>query len=405
MKGINLFITAFIMLIITPDLSGQDWTQFRGTERNGKVTGFKAPAAWPAELKQIWKINVGPCDATPVLAGGKIYLHTRQGNEEVVTCLDAVTGKEIWRYGYAAPAVTGPATSHPGPRSTPVMADGKIITLGVAGTLSCLDASTGKLLWQKGDTLFPDTQFFTGMSPVVVDGICIVQQGGKENGFVVAYNLKTGDEKWRYSGEGPAYGSPSVMAIDKAKQLVLVTEKSLLGLNCADGKLLWKTDATCQQRFYNASSPVIDGGKIYISGAGTGTKAISIIKKGNQFTVKELWNNPEVGAKWNTAILKDGFLYGFSDQKRIYCLDVSTGKSAWTDNTVNSDFATIVDCGPVIIGLPSTGNLIVLKPDSKAYTEIKKYKVAETPVYSFPVIAGNVIYVKDAESLMMYRIE
>jgi outer membrane protein assembly factor BamB len=89
----------------------------------------------------------------------------------------------------------------------------------------------------------------------------------------------------------------------------------------------------------------------------------------------------------------------------LFCIDASTGKTAWNDNTVNSDFATIVDCGTVIIGLPSTGNLIVMKPDPKAYSEVSKYKVAETPVYAFPVISGNTIYVRDSENLMMYRLE
>ena len=102
--------------------------------------------------------------------------------------------------------------------------------------------------------------------------------------------------------------------------------------------------------------------------------------------------------------LKDGFLYGFTDQRRIYCLDAVTGKTAWLDEAVNSDFATIVDCGSVIIGFPSTGNLIVLKPDTKAYSEIAKYKVSETPVFAFPVVAGNMVYVKDAESLILYKI-
>jgi outer membrane protein assembly factor BamB len=117
-----------------------------------------------------------------------------------------------------------------------------------------------------------------------------------------------------------------------------------------------------------------------------------------------LWTNAEVGAKWNTPILKDGFLYGFSDQKRLYCLDYATGKTAWIDNAVTSDFSTILDCGSVIIGLTSTDNLLVFKPDGKEYSEVAKYKVADTPIYAFPVVAGNNIFVKDAENLMMLKV-
>jgi outer membrane protein assembly factor BamB len=133
-------------------------------------------------------------------------------------------------------------------------------------------------------------------------------------------------------------------------------------------------------------------------------KAIKVEKSGNEYVTKELWSNATVGAKWNTPVLKDGFLYGFTDQKRIYCLNAATGETAWIDNVVNSDFASIVDCGSVLIGLPSTSNLIVFKPVSTAYTEVVKYKVSETPIYAFPVVAGNQIYIKDAETLILYKI-
>jgi outer membrane protein assembly factor BamB len=131
-------------------------------------------------------------------------------------------------------------------------------------------------------------------------------------------------------------------------------------------------------------------------------KAIKVEKSGNDFITKELWSNAEVGAKWNTPVLKDGFLYGFTDQKRIYCLNASNGQTAWIDNSVSSDFSTIVDCGSIIIGLTSTNNLIVLKPNGKAYSEAVKYKVSDTPIYAYPVISGNSIYVKDAETLLRY---
>jgi outer membrane protein assembly factor BamB len=194
------------------------------------------------------------------------------------------------------------------------------------------------------------------------------------------------------------------MTAAKAKLLVLFTEKSLISLNLADGKLVWQVTATPLQRFYNCVSSYIDGQTIYYSGQGSGTKAIQVVREGDKFVTKELWSTAEVGAKWNTPVLKDGFLYGFTDQKRIYCINASNGQTGWIDNATNSDFATIVDCGSVLVGFPSTGNLLVFKPDPKAYTEIARYKVSETPVYAFPVIAGNLIYVKDAESLILYKI-
>jgi outer membrane protein assembly factor BamB len=406
MKKTNLLICVIAVLIIfsSIDSFSQDWPQWRGTGRDSKVTGFKAPTSWPAQLKQEWKVTVGFGDATPALTSNKIYLNTRQGADEVVLCLDALTGKELWKNQYPSSAVTGPAGSHPGPRSTPAVANGKIVTFGASAILSCLDANTGKVIWKRENPANTVPQFFTGMSPLIVDNLCIAHVGTKDNGEVIALDLNSGNEKWKWAGDGPAYASPSVMTVDGKKQLIVQTEKNLIALNLADGKLIWQVATPVQQRFYNCVSPYIDGQTIYFTGQGTGMKAIKIEKSGNEYVTKELWSNSEIGAKWNTPVLKDGFLYGFTDQKRIYCLNAVTGQTAWIDNAVNSDFATIVDCGTVIIGLPSTANLIVLKPEKSAYTEVTRYKVSETPVYSFPVVSGNSIYIKDAESLILYKL-
>jgi outer membrane protein assembly factor BamB len=407
MKKLNLIISAIATLIIisTTNSFSQDWPQWRGINRDSKVTGFKLPAVWPAELKQEWKVTVGFSDATPVLSGNKIYLNTRQGDQEVILCLNAASGKELWKNMYPSTTVTGPSASqHPGPRSTPAISNGKIVTFGAAGILSCLDAATGKLLWRKDNPTNAYPTFFTGTSPIIVDGLCIVHSGKKDDGQVVAYDLSTGNEKWKWSGDGPAYASPSVMTIDRKKHLIVQTEKNLISLNLTNGKLLWQIPTPVQQRFYNCVSPYIDGQTIYLTGQGTGMKAIKVEKSGNEYVTKEIWSNPEVGAKWNTPVLKDGFLYGFTDQKRIYCINAATGQTAWIDNVVNSDFSSIVDCGSVIIGLTSTDNLIVLKPDGKVYSEVVKYKVSDTPIYAYPVIAGNNIFIKDAETLMLYKI-
>ena len=408
MKKTNLILRLIVFaLIIFSSMNSysQDWPQFRGIGRDGKVTGFKAPSKWPAELKQEWKVSVGFGDATPVLSGKKIYLNTRQGDQEAVLCLDATSGKELWKTLYPSIAVTGPsASAHPGPRSTPAVANGKIVTFGASAIISCLDANTGKVIWKRENPTNVVPQFFTGMSPLIVDNLCIVHVGTKDNGEVIALDLNKGSEKWKWAGDGPAYASPSLMIIGGKKHIIVQTEKNLVALNLSDGKLMWQVATPILQRFYNCVSPYINEQTIYYSGQGNGTKAIKVEKSGNEYVTKELWSSTEIGAKWNTPVLKDGFLYGFTDQKKIYCLNAATGQSGWIDNTVTSDFSTIVDCGSVVIGLTSTSNLIVFKPESKAYSEVVRYKVSETPIYAYPVIAGNLIYIKDAETLMLYKI-
>jgi len=406
MKKFNLFFSILLaMLIMSANLYSQDWPQFRGIDRDSKVTGFKAPSVWPAALTQVWKIKVGTGDATPVLVGKKMFLHTRQEGDEVILCLDAATGKDLWSDKYPAPPVTGPAGSHPGPRSTPAVADGKIVTFGTSGILSCLDAATGKVIWRKENPTNAIPQFFTGMSPLIVDGVCIAHVGSKDNGTILALDLKTGNEKWNVKGDGPAYASPALMTLSGKKHVIVQTEKNLMSLDFTNGKILWQITAVPGQRFYNCVSPYIDGNKIYYTGQGTGMKAVEVVKEGENYITKELWSTTEVGAKWNTPVLKNGYLYGFTDQRRIYCVNASNGQTAWIDAATHSDFATIQDCGQVLIGFPQTGNLIVFKPDPSAYSELAKYKVTETAVYAFPVIAGNHIYIKDAENLTMFKLE
>ena len=347
MKKVRLPIEVLIVALVilsTTNIYSQDWPQWRGISRDGKVTGFKAPATWPTELTQVWKINVGWGDGTPVLSGGKMYLLTRQGTDEVIMCLDAATGKELWKNSYAATAVAGPsASAHPGPRSTPAISNGKVVTFGVSGILSCVNAADGKLLWRKENATNAWPQFYTGTSPLLTDGMCIIHVGKKDDGQMIALDLNTGNEKWKWTGEGPAYSSPSVMTVGGTKLLIAISEKNIMALGLSDGKLLWQVPALPQSRFYNCVSPYIDGQTIVYSGQGTGSKAIKVEKQGDQFTTKEVWSNAEAGARWNTPVLKDGFLYGFTDQKRIYCLNYTNGQTAWLDATVNSDFSTIVE--------------------------------------------------------------
>jgi outer membrane protein assembly factor BamB len=394
-----------VILIGATGACAQDWPQWRGPNRDGKVAGFAAPEKWPTALAQKWKITVGQGDATPALVGDKLYVFTRQGDDEVLQCLSAADGKEVWQSKYAAQAVTGAPSRHPGPRSSPTVADGKVVTLGVGGVLSCFDAATGKVLWRKDE--FPKVvpQFFAAMSPIVVDGLCIAHLGGKDGGAVMAFDLATGDPKWKWAGEGPAYDSPVLMTVDGTKQIVTLTEKNLVGLAVADGKLLWQVAAAPQGRCYNSATPIVDGSTVIYTGQGSGTRAVKIEKQGDAFAAKELWSNEALGTGFNTPVLKDGRLFGLSDKGNLYCLDAKTGQAGWTDSNRLGNFGAILDAGACLLALPSNSELIAFKPADKAYEELARIKVSDTPVYATPVIAGNRVFVKDQESVALLTIE
>src|SRR5437868_3669209 len=172
-------------------VASADWPQWRGANRDAKATDFKAPAEWPKELKPAWKAPVGDGVSTPALVGDRIYVFSRENDNEVTRCLDAKDGKEIWQDKYPAPPVQGPDAGYSGPRSSPAVSDGKVVTLGVHGTVSCLDADSGKMIWRKEATGAP--RFHTASSPVIVNGMAVAQVGGQSNGAIVAYDLGSGE--------------------------------------------------------------------------------------------------------------------------------------------------------------------------------------------------------------------
>jgi outer membrane protein assembly factor BamB len=208
MKKTNCILSILFILGMIATSFAQDWPQWRGVNQDAKVTGFNAPQTWPSELPQSWKLVVGLGDASPVTANGKIYSFGRIGEDEVITCLNASTGKEIWQSKYGALAVSGPsASAHSGPRSTPAVGEGKIVTLGIGGVVSCLDVNTGKVAWRNEEYTKELPQFFTALSPIITNGSCFVHLGGKDKGTVIAFDLKSGKPRWQRATEGPSYSS------------------------------------------------------------------------------------------------------------------------------------------------------------------------------------------------------
>ncbi len=188
--------------LLSLSAGASDWPQFRGRGRDNKVVGFTAPATWPKELAKKWSVNVGDGVSSPALVGDKLYVFTRQGGDEVVTCLNAETGKEVWKEKYACDEVKGVAagfkgqTKYTGPRSSPSVGEGKVCTFSVTGLVSCFDAATGKIAWQKETKGKP--QFYTSTSPLITDGKCIIHvgagggKGGGGKGDLIAFDLGNG---------------------------------------------------------------------------------------------------------------------------------------------------------------------------------------------------------------------
>ena len=350
-------------------------------------------------------MTVGLGDASPAVVGNKLYVFARKGSDEVICCLDAATGKELWSDKYDATQVSGPASQHSGPRSSPTVADGKVVTLGVGGVLSCVDAAKGKLLWRKDDFSGAWPRFYTASSPIVTDGLCIAQLGSESNGGIIAYDLASGDQKWKWTGDGTAYASPVILTVGGTRMVVTLTAKKIVGIGVADGKLLWEAPFPAQGRAYNAATPIVDGTTVIFAGAGRGTKAVKVEKTAEGFAAKELWSNPDNAVQFDSPVLKGSQIYGISQNGVLFCLDAQSGKTLWTAELGGRGFGSIVDAGSALLALTPKGELTVFEPSDKEYKKVATYKVADTDTYAYPVPAGKGWLVKEKDAVAFWAVD
>jgi outer membrane protein assembly factor BamB len=203
----------FVMSVLIPDfILSQNWPQWRGPNRDGVIQEFKTPDTWPNQLKLVWKIPVGGGISSPIVSGGKAWLHTRKEESEVVSCIDVKSGKIIWTKEYPAPFKPNPAAVKMGngPFATPVFHDGQIYTLGISGILSCFDAHSGELKWRKSFDELNTSSIYCGTasSPLIDGKNLIVQIGDDRRGELIAFDQKTGEEKWKLKTNNVSYASP-----------------------------------------------------------------------------------------------------------------------------------------------------------------------------------------------------
>lgn len=383
----------------------QDWPQWRGANRDGKVAGFVAPKYWPKTLTEQWRVEVGDGDATPALVAGKVYVFARQDEEEVTLCLNAADGKQLWRDHYATTRPSGAAASHPGPRSSPAVADGKVVTLGVGGVLSCLDAASGKVLWRYEAYKSWPKVFMAG-SPLIVDGIVIAHLGTEGSGAVVALDLATGKVKWKCEGEGPSCSSPMVMTVAGVKYVVVLGEKTAMGIVLADGEMVWQFFCPPGGANFAAATPVVDNDTVMFAIPGRGIRTLKIEPDADSVTPKDQWICRQALVQFCTPVLKDGFLYGLTDRGTFYCINAANGTMTWNNSVIRGGgFAAMLDAGPVILALTNISELIAFAPDGTKYNEVARIKVATTQSFAHPVVAGRHILIKSDKSLAMFTLE
>jgi outer membrane protein assembly factor BamB len=384
-----------------------EWPQWRGPSRDG-VVSFNEPRTWPDQLTRRWKVDVGTGYATPLIAGNRVYIFSRQGENEVMQALDADSGKSLWRTEYPVSfTMNSAAVRHgPGPKSTPILFNGRLYAIGMTGTVTAFDAATGKQLWQKAgsSTLMPmyTTHSF---SPIIERGVVIFHVGGHGKGALTAYDLNTGEVKWSWGGDGPGYGSPMVAEFGGVRQLVTNTEGKLIGIDPATGALLWEAPFE-SSNFTNSLTPVVVGQTVLLSNNVKPATAISISRQNNKWITATAWENPDGQTRMTNAVVLGDVIFGLSTRNmgQYYGLDAKTGKTLWQSEPRQALNASLARSGNLVLSLEDDGELVVFRRNGTMFEQVKRYQLADSETWAQPAISGNRIFVKDVSTLSLWTV-
>jgi outer membrane protein assembly factor BamB len=381
------------------------WPQWRGPARDGVASTFTPPQTWPAQLTRRWGVTVGAGHASPVVAGNRVVLHSRQGTREIIAAYDLQTGKQLWQDGVEAPyTVNAAARAHgPGPKSTPTIAGGRVFTLGITGIFSAHDLNTGKLLWRKNAPPAPP-EYGTSSSPIVDGAVVIAFLGGQNAGALTAMDAATGAVKWEWKGDGPGYSSPIIATFAGTKQVIVQSQTRLIGVNAADGRLLWETPLKTPYD-QNVVTPLVVGDLLISAGLENPTIGFSVTAgAGKGWSATQRWRNDEVSMYMSSPAVSGTALFGLSNKNRgqFFAIDTATGHTLWLTKGREAENASIVRAGEWLLLSTTNSELIVARANRSRYEEVKRYAIANSAMWAHPAYAGRTIIVKDVDTLVAW---
>ncbi|HLM25239.1 MAG TPA: PQQ-binding-like beta-propeller repeat protein [Pyrinomonadaceae bacterium] len=401
----------FVFFVATSVVSAQDWTQWRGPGRDGSVSAKNAPAAWPQSLQRSWRVEIGEGYSSPVVAGGRAFVHGRHDPEEIVTSISLADGKILWQQKYQSTFQKNQYAVEmaKGPHATPLIIGNRLFTLGVTGILNAWDTATGKQLWTRDFSKSIDTSKLfcgTAASPLLVDGRLVVQVGSDlHGGQILGINPATGASEWEWRGPGPGYASPVAIETGETggqQQIVTMTEGSIVGIDGKNGKELWSVPFP-DEWHENISTPLWTGTHLIVSGTRQGTHAYALSQNAGKWQATESWKNHDIAMYMSSPVFGDGLIYGHSSKKKgqFFAIDAKTGAVRWTTEGREGEHASLLLTPQHVVFLTNGADLIVAKRGTPAFAVERRYEVAEASTFAMPVLLGSNILVRDATGLIL----
>lgn len=342
------------------------------------------------------------------VAKGKLFTMGARGETEFLIALDANTGKELW----SAPVGTRYTNRWgDGPRSTPTVDGDKVYTMGGRGDLICANLADGKVLWKKSMTaLGGKLQNWGYTESVLVDGDKVVCTPGGPQGAIAAFKKTDGTLLWQSADFTDEAQYSSIIPINHygKKQYVQLTMKSIVGIDPANGKVLWRSDFPGKTAVI--PTPIYKDGYVFVTaGYNVGCKMVQI-SKDNQVT--DVYANMVMKNHHGGVILVGDHLYGHSDGPGWICQDFKTGEQVWANKSVGKGAVGYAD-GMLYLLDEANGNVVLIEASPKGWSEKGRFKLdpqttqrsPQGKIWVHPVIVNGKLYLRDQEIILCYDVK
>ncbi len=380
---------------------GADWPGFRGSNRDGSIRGTQIKTDWTAAPPvELWRRPVGPGWSSFAVHGDLLYTQEQRGNDEIVACYNLTTGRPVWRHRDAARFWESNAGA--GPRGTPTLSNGRVYTLGATGLVNALDAANGSVVWSRNaaaDTKKKIPGWGFASSPLVVGDVVIVATAGA----LVAYNLATGEPRWfGPDGGGGGYSSPHLATIQGVQQVLFLNGTGAISVSPIDGKLLWQHPLSGNTRIVQPALTA-DGDVLVHDGEGNGMHRIALANGPGGWTVAERWESFGVNPYFSDFVVHKGHAYGFTGSS-VACIDLNDGERKWKGGGYGNGQLVLLPDQDVLLVLSEEGELALVKATPDQFTELARFPAIKGKTWNHPVVAGDVLLVRNGEEMAAFRL-
>ncbi|UCE62091.1 MAG: PQQ-like beta-propeller repeat protein [Phycisphaerales bacterium] len=395
-----------------------DWPQWGGPNRNFTVDTSGLADQWPpGGPRKLWHRTLGDGYSSIVAHGDMLYTMCRKGpdyTQEYTVCLDAKTGKTIWEQGHPAPPGSAPDYSSwggGGPNSTPLIVGERLFTLGSRTMMHCRSRTTGDVLWKHDleaeyrGTSSGNSEGYSP-SPIAYKNLVIVLIGHlkhnqeRKGQSLVAFDQESGRVVWKSQDFVAGASSPILINFAGKEQIVLLVADQLLGINPADGRLLWRYDYPMRYRTMIVT-PVWNGDDLIFCRAGAqaaeGTSTVRLTERDGRIIPEELWTSTKLSIFVPTPVHIGDHLYGAVEQGLV-AIDFKTGERKWVQRRFPN--AACIHADGKLIILDENGKLTLTTATPEELTVLAQDTVTERYSYSVPTLVGTTLYVRDRRHIM-----